>query len=336
VTCQSNRLVSDIRRVLKELPDMDAHLFRLVRQIPGGRVSTYGTIARGLGDPVASRWVGRRLLHHEHSAECSCHRVVRADGSLGNYVTQKKDEKAARLGSEGIEVICEKVDLTRFIFSDFAGDRPLAQLSTLQRRMSHCIGLQPPRRTLQVAAGVDVSYRGEFGFATLVAFDMFSKQIVETVHIGKLVPFPYISSYLAFRELPLLIAVIERARQSGVPIDVLMVDGSGILHPRRCGVASMVGLAYQMPCVGVTKTLLVGKMATEPTREPAEITVDGMELGAALKPRASSKKLLYVSPGNQLDIATSVDVVRRCLTGRYLPDPIYWADRLSRQASLPR
>ncbi|NIP84954.1 MAG: cysteine methyltransferase, partial [Planctomycetales bacterium] len=45
-------------------------LWRMVRQVPAGRVTTYGRLAKALGDPVAARWVGHVLLHHDHQPAC--------------------------------------------------------------------------------------------------------------------------------------------------------------------------------------------------------------------------------------------------------------------------
>ena len=66
-------------------PNMPSHLFQLVAQIPRGRVTTYGDLARALGNVMASRWVGQELLNHDHHSNCHCHRVVRANGDLGVY-----------------------------------------------------------------------------------------------------------------------------------------------------------------------------------------------------------------------------------------------------------
>ena len=68
---------------LPEIPDLAQCLRGLLRQIPRGRVSTFGDLADALGDRIAATWVGHYAMHHDHDAECRCHRVVRADGGLG-------------------------------------------------------------------------------------------------------------------------------------------------------------------------------------------------------------------------------------------------------------
>ena len=66
-----------------ELPpvtDLAEELVGLLRQVPRGQITTYGDLARSLGDKSAARWVGTWMLDHPHGATCPCHRVVRVTG----------------------------------------------------------------------------------------------------------------------------------------------------------------------------------------------------------------------------------------------------------------
>ena len=65
------------------IPDMVLALERLIKQVPCGRVTTPGGLAAALGDPIAARWIGHYTLHHDHDANCVCHRVLRAGGGTG-------------------------------------------------------------------------------------------------------------------------------------------------------------------------------------------------------------------------------------------------------------
>jgi deoxyribonuclease V len=254
---------------------------------------------------------------------------------LGGFADMTAGAKARRLLNEGVEVLADRVDLNRTVFDQFTGDRPLLALHGLQDRLHTELQIGAPLAKPRFVAGVDVSYRGEMGSAALALYDLASHTIVRTVETSQIVRFPYITSYLAFRELPALLSVIESATQLGIEFDTLIVDGSGILHPRRCGIASMLGLACQIPSIGVTKKLLIGRIdKSEGTpRQPVIITVDGTNLGAALWARSTSTKRLFVSPGYHMDVTTAVAVVRQCLSGHRLPEPLYWADKRSRQAA---
>ena len=97
-----------------DLPDLPGDLQRLLAQIPPGRVATYGGLADALGNRIAARWVGHFMLHHEHTAGCACHRVVRARGRIGEYIAGGSRSKAKRLAAEGVEVRQGSVELARW------------------------------------------------------------------------------------------------------------------------------------------------------------------------------------------------------------------------------
>ena len=328
---------------LPVIPDMDGRLARLVDQIPPGRVSTCGRLAKALGDVAAARWVGHFLLHHDHAANCPCHRVVRADGQLGNYVTNDVQDKARLLRGEGISISSGKIDIAQFVFDDFASDRPLVSLRAWQQQVAHSVSTQPPHpsqppdaRQARLAA-VDVSYAvPNQATAAYVLFDLATFEKLWSFTITRAVAFPYISSYLAFRELPLYVELLDKVRSLDRLADVLLVDGSGILHPRRAGIACCLGVVADVPTVGITKKRLCGEVERTdlPPGGSCHVVIDGQIVGSAIRSSPRSKKPIYVSPGHRTDVALSLDLVRTTLGTRRLPEPIYWADRLSREASM--
>ena len=111
------------------------------------------------------------------------------------------------------------------------------------------------------------------------------------------------------------------------------MNGSGILHPRHFGVAAHLGVAADAATIGVTKKLLCGKVDTEgmAARESRPVFHEDRLVGAALRPTSGSRRPLFVSPGHRVDVPFAEGVVRRLLLGRRLPEPLYWADRLSRE-----
>jgi deoxyribonuclease V len=324
----------DMARFPDEIPDVARRLRQLLEEVPPGRVTTYGALAAALGDPVAARWVGHFLLHHDHGAACACHRVVRGDGQLGQYAGGEPAAKARRLAAEGIET-SGGVDLGRFGFDRFHGDRPLERLRRWQESVAAEVSLRGPRRAPALVAGLDVSYpsedRGVGGYA-LVEFP--SGRVLWKTTVAANIEFPYISTYLGFRELPIHLRLIEAARSAGRIADVLMVDGSGILHPRHAGIATQLGVAVRVPTIGVSKKLLHGEVDLEGL-EPLEsrpVTESDRVLGVAMRPTAGSRRPIFVCPGHRISVATAERVARRLLCGHRLPEPLFWADRLSRMA----
>ncbi len=322
-----------MRIVFPPIPDMVLALRRLIDQVPQGRVTTAGALAAALGNPVAARWIGHYLLHHDHYDGCVCHRVLRAGGALGAY-PEGGDEKVCRLRADGISVLAGCVDLERYGFDDLKSDRPLEKLARYQNRLAAEVSLRPRRKVPQLLGGVDVSYIGpEEGVAAYALVEVATGELLWATTIRRKVRFPYITSYLTFRELPLLIDLIDEVCAHDRIAPVVLVDGTGILHPRRAGIASHLGIVTGLPTIGVTKKLLCGKVDVAGLRplEARPVVLDDQLIGAAIRPTTGSCRPLFVSPGSGLDLSSAEEIVRSVLNGRRLPSPLYWADHLSRQ-----
>lgn len=330
-------------------PDLYVALADLLAQLPAGKVTTYGTLAAALGDRVAARWVGQTLLRDNRAANWPTHRVVRAEGILGGFRDDNIDEKVRCLEQDGVQVLDGRIDLDRFGMSDFQSNAPLATLREHQESLRRRLATESsPTEAVTLVAGVDVSYRttsqGSEAVAAYALIDVTSelderREPVWSHVVRQPVTFPYITSYLAFRELPVLLTLLEAVEKQAPKPDVIMVDGSGILHPRRMGIASMLGVLTDHPTIGVTKKRLLGRevRAQDPSEdrvvgqlELAQVVEEDEVLGWAIWPRSGTRRPLYVSPGHRIDHVTSRDVTVRTLGSGRLPEPIYWADRLSR------
>ena len=323
-------------QALGEIPDLMGRLLELLGQVPRGRATTYGTLADALGNRIAARWVGHFLMHHEHDERCVCHRVVRAGGELGQFIAGSEAMKSRLLVTEGVEVRSGRVDLGPFGFDRFVGDRPLEQLKRVQEQLLAKVSIRSRRRLPKLIGGVDVSYANATeGVAGYALVERESGRLVWSTTVRRPVRFPYIRTYLTFRELPILLELVDEVRRAGRLSDVLLVDGSGILHPRGAGIASHLGVKAGLPTIGVTKKLLCGQVDLEgmaPGESRPVIHADQL-VGMALRPTAGSRRPIFISPGHRTDVAFSATVARSLLRGRRLPEPLYWADRLSRAAA---
>ncbi|MEO1785114.1 endonuclease V, partial [Thermodesulfobium sp. 4217-1] len=103
---------------------------------------------------------------------------------------------------------------------------------------------------------LDVSYKNNFAKASAVVFDLKENAILQTSISRCAVRFPYISGFLAFREVKPLFAAL---RDITIDFDVIMVDGQGIAHPRRAGLACHIGYILKKPTFGCAKSRLFGK-----------------------------------------------------------------------------
>lgn len=174
---------------------------------------------------------------------------------------------------------------------------------------------------------LDASYWGpqeSYGVAVAVAFTPEGEPLACYESRGP-VCVPYVPGLLAFREMQLMapaaIALMTRYR-----VGLTLVDGHGIAHPRRFGIASHVGVALGVPSIGVAKRLLYGRL--EQCDLGLCIASDEGVLGVAIE---TPRGRIYVSPGNLVDVRKSLELVRPMLrSGLALPYPLGVADRLSK------
>ena len=181
----------------------------------------------------------------------------------------------------------------------------------------------PPVRTL---AGVDVGLKDDVARAAIAVFRFPELEPLEGVIADAPLNFPYIPGLLAFREGPAVLAAWEKLAN-------LLFDGQGIAHPRGIGIASMMGLWFDRPAVGVAKSRLYGRFQ-EPGPNPGDRSdlfdpqYPDRVIGAVLRTRANARPL-FISPGHKIDVIQAVDFVLRCSRGYRLPEPTRWAHLLA-------
>lgn len=154
-------------------------------------------------------------------------------------------------------------------------------------------------------------------------------EILEKKFFVSQVVFPYIPGLLSFREAPPLLGALAKIRREP---DIILFDGQGTAHPRRMGIATHLGLFLEKPTIGCAKSLLVGKYLP-PGGEKGSYSLledKGEVIGAVVRTR-KEKKPVFVSPGDGIDLMTSIEIVLRC-TGRYrLPEPLRQAHLFAKE-----
>ena len=138
--------------------------------------------------------------------------------------------------------------------------------------------------------------------------------------------FPYVPGYLAFREVP---ALTEAWQQMPIKPDVLIVDGHGIAHPRRMGIAAHFGVHTGQPSMGCAKKILFGKYE-EPDIEQGSfspILYKEEQVGYAFRSKGKTAPV-FISPGHGMGMKNSLGIIRQC-TGKYrIPEPTRLAHEL--------
>ncbi len=162
-------------------------------------------------------------------------------------------------------------------------------------------------------------------YAAVVVMSLPELELVETATAYGEAYFPYIPGLLSFREVPVLLEAFQALKR--LP-DAVICDGQGIAHPRGFGLAAHLGLLLDLPTVGCAKTRLIGEHRPAGMRKgsAAALKIDGKTVGKVLRTRTGVKPV-YVSPGNKLDVESSVKLV--CLCSKYrVPEPTRHAHML--------
>jgi len=170
-------------------------------------------------------------------------------------------------------------------------------------------------------AGADVSFDkgSDTIFAAVVVLELPHLGIVEHATMTTRTRFPYIPGLLSFREAPAVLKAFEKVTQWP---DVLLVDGQGLAHPRRMGLACHLGVWLDLPTIGCAKSLLVGTYE-EPAPQAGSYSplLDrGEVVGVALRTKDNTSPL-FISPGHKVDVESAIRVVLRCVAGHRQPEP---------------
>jgi deoxyribonuclease V len=299
------------------------YTYNLVRQIPPGKVSTYGAVAIALGDRVASRAVGRMMNQNPDADDMPCFKIVHSDGRLGGFGLGI-DDKIRRLKQDSIHVNKGKiVDFEDVFFNDFRTEYPLKTLREEQINLSRNISLQDDFGEIVTVAGIDVAYPdNEFHEAcgACVVLDYNTMQVIEESVVFSPIDFPFISTYFSYRELPIVQKLLSHLRSAP---SLVLLDGNGIIHPARCGFASHAGITLGIPTIGVAKTLLYG------TVKDSQVMIDKEQRGYAFSIKRGIKPI-YISPGHRVSLKTSLEVVKH-LSSSKNPEPLRLAHHLAKK-----
>lgn len=195
------------------------------------------------------------------------------------------------------------------------------QARELQLKLSGKVRRTSTISDVRMIAGIDVSASrfSKKGRAAAVVADYPSLKVLEVSCAEGEINFQYIPGLLSFREAPLIQAAWDKLQ---LRPDLVLIDGQGIAHPRRFGLASHVGILLDIPTIGCAKSKLIGRHAPVPEKASSRVPlIDSGELiGAAIRTRQSAKPL-YISIGHRINLDDAVSWVLRCCRGYRLPEP---------------
>jgi deoxyribonuclease V len=199
----------------------------------------------------------------------------------------------------------------------------------IQEALKSRIILKKTFSKINTIGGGDVAYSksGNLLFGAIVVLSFPHMEILDTATSDGKVPFPYIPTLLSFREGPILTKTFHKLK---VNPDVMIYDGQGVAHPRGMGLASHMGLWFDLPSIGCAKTPLLGKFIPPgPSRGSFEwIRRGGKKVGAVLRTKENVQPL-FVSPGHRIDLSTSIHLILESCRGFRIPEPLRRAHQLS-------
>lgn len=203
----------------------------------------------------------------------------------------------------------------------------------LQRELATRVIRSGRPASVRFVAGVDVGFVEGRARAAVAVLAFPSLALVDHAVAEIPVKFPYVPGLLSFREVPVVLEAL--ARVSARP-DLLLCDGQGVAHPRRCGFASHLGLCATVPTIGVAKSRLIGAHGPVPDQKGAWVPLlhDDEVVGAAVRTRAGVAPL-YVSVGHRIDLESGIRCVLACTTRYRLPETTRWAHRLASGGTAP-
>ena len=207
----------------------------------------------------------------------------------------------------------------------------IPQWQQQQREIQSRLVIQPFSGIPRLVAGAGIAFTpdGQTAVAVAVVYDLQSRQIIETQTARLPVTVPYIPGYLSFRESPVLLKTVRLLRS---PWEVICLDGQGYAHPRRCGLATHMGITLDRPAIGVGKSRLIGEFTEpgKPAGSASPLYDAGEQIGLVLRTRTAVKPV-FVSIGHKMDLDSARRIVLACSPRYRIPEPTRQADLLTKK-----
>lgn len=204
----------------------------------------------------------------------------------------------------------------------------IPEATDLQNQLRQRLDLAERDLSIRVIGGADISLNlySTTIYAGIILLSFPELQPLGWSLVKAETHFPYVPGYLAFREVP---ALVEAWKRLAVKPDMLVVDGHGIAHPRRLGIAAHFGVETGQPSIGCAKKLLTGKYE-EPglaMGDYSPIMAGNEQIGYALRSKHNTAPV-FVSPGHLLGLTNSLHIIRQCMGKYHIPEPTRLAHEL--------
>jgi deoxyribonuclease V len=194
----------------------------------------------------------------------------------------------------------------------------LAATIRIQNEMAKkVISENTPNKEIIYICGVDVAYRNNVAYCSAVLMNKNSMEVKESVNITLNVKHSYVPSFFMLRESEAIINILKSLKNR---FDLLLIDGHGVLHPRRCGLASYIGVIIDRPTIGVAKSILCGLVNADHFIEVAGVI-------SGFKMIKEEKKPIYISVGHKINLINAIRIIKQLVKPEErIPEPLRLAD----------
>ena len=189
----------------------------------------------------------------------------------------------------------------------------------IQRRLASMVVTTPLKQPIDLITGIDVAYRGNYAYAVAATYSMGLNRIIEYGCYEGVITFPYVPTLLSFRELSPMIRAFMKLKEKP---HVVLIDGHGVAHPYRLGIAAHFGVVMGLPTIGVAKSLLYGEVKESLIIDPS----NGEVIGGVVK---CGRHEVYVSVGNMITLNDALTLISRLCIRDRMPEPILHAHTMA-------
>jgi deoxyribonuclease V len=201
----------------------------------------------------------------------------------------------------------------------------LIALAKKQKDLSKAVKrFDDPCHDSHIVTGVDVAYTRTIAAGCAVVFNNDTREILSSLTLTREVESDYIPGFFQLREGPIIIDLVQNLKEHGM----ILLDGNGILHPRRFGLACYIGVTLDVQTIGVAKKLMLGEIGPR-SENSAEIRENNEVLGRALW--LKEKRPIFISIGHRVSLESAVKVVIDSSVHGY-PEVLRQAHNLSKEA----
>lgn len=205
----------------------------------------------------------------------------------------------------------------------------IPEARAVQHFLRHKVRIIPLKETPRFIAALDAAFAGDQIIGTACLYRYPEMRLLEEKYTAMPSLFPYVPGFLSFREGPVILNTVRRL---SVKPDLILIDGQGIAHPLRLGLASHIGVLLNIPTIGCAKSRLIGDFKEPSLRKGgwSPLIDHDDRIGAVLRTRDNVRPL-FISPGHKIDLETSIKIILQCVTKYRIPEPLRRADMLSKR-----